>query len=243
MKKIIAVIAVLCAFATFAHAASYEDALKLYQEKKYDDSLKVISDLMSASKDTDPGSPNYRLRFLAAHNHWKKGNIKGALSHFKKCAEINRETVDPYIDAALMLIENRKFKDAESFIRRGRKIKDDPLFYYLWGRMAMGNKNYRRAKELLEKSISLDPELYMSYNDLGISLMKLKKYSEANTAFSAAHTLMPSSGEILNNLALSLEQQGKAKEAVEYLKKAQKADPENTAIFDNLSRIEKLTKK
>lgn len=242
MKRMFLLFAILFA-ASAATAADYDEALKLYQEKKYDESLKTVTDALDAKRDREAGSPNYRLRFLAAHNHWKKGNIKAALSHFRRCAEIDKDTADPYIDAALMLIENRRFKDADSFIRKGRKVKDDPLYYHLWGRMAMANRNYGRAKELFEKAIALDPELYPSYNDLGLALMHLKKYSDANTAFAAAQSLSPSSGVVLNNLAISLEMQGKIKEAADALKKAQKAEPDNTAIFDNLSRVEKLLKK
>ncbi len=242
MKTILLLCAILCV-ALPASADSYDDALKLFQQNKYDDALKTITDTLDAKRDREPGSPNYRLRFLAAHAHWKKGNLKGALSHFRKCAEIDRATPDPYIDAALMLVEHRKLKEADSFLRKGRKIKDDPMFYYIWGRMALANRNAWRAKELLEKSISMDPALYASYHALGMALMRLKRYSEANTAFATAHELMPSSGIILNNLALSYELLGKNAEAVEAYRKAQKLAPENTAIFDNLSRAEKLTKK
>ncbi|TFH40492.1 MAG: hypothetical protein E4G96_07400, partial [Chrysiogenales bacterium] len=54
--------------------ASYEDALKLYEAERYQESLKLVADQLVTDDDFKPNSSNYNLRFLAAHNHWKLGN-------------------------------------------------------------------------------------------------------------------------------------------------------------------------
>lgn len=214
--------------------ASYEDALKLFDEKKLRESLKMIADELDVKKDSDPSSSNYKLRYLAAHIHWKLGNYEPSLLHFKKCMQIRPESDDPYIDASLMLLSAKKIADAEHIIQKGLEIKKSPMLYFVYGKLAMHNENFWKAKELLEKAIALDPELYPAYNSLGIALMKLNRPSEANTAFSAALSINPNSAEIMNNLGYSFMAMGKYDISVKYFEKAMLIDPESETIKTNL---------
>jgi tetratricopeptide (TPR) repeat protein len=221
-------------------ADSYKEALKLFQEARYQDSLTMVAKILSVDKDMEPDSPNYKLRFLAAHNHWKLGNHKSAIAHFKRCMDIKSDVVGPYVDLSLMLLEMRRYHDVNTYARRGLKIKEDPMLYYVLGKAALGYKNYWRAKEFFEKSLSLDPELFISYNELGIVLMKMDRYSQANTAFSAALALKPDSPEILNNIALSLERMKKYPEAYGYLKNAKALAPDHAEILKNFNRLKEI---
>jgi tetratricopeptide (TPR) repeat protein len=223
--------------------ASYDDALKLFDEKKYRESLKLIADQLDVKKDADPASPNYKLRYLAAHIHWKLGNYEYSLMHFKKCMQIKPESEDPYIDASLMLISAKKYTDAEYMVNRGLEIKKSPMLYFVYGKIAMRNENYWKAKEMLEKAIALEPELYAAYNSLGITLMKLNRPSEANTAFSAALSVNPNSAEIMNNLGFSFMALGKYDISVKYFEKATLIDPENETIKANLQYAKSKTGK
>lgn len=223
--------------------ASYDDALKLFDEKKLRESLKMIADELDVKKDSDPSSPNYKLRFLAAHIHWKLGNYEPSLLHFKKCMQIRPESEDPYIDASLMLLNAKKFSDAEHIIQKGLEIKKSPMLYFAYGKLAMHNENFWKAKEMLEKAIALDPELYPAYNSLGITLMKLNRPSEANTAFSAALSINPNSAEIMNNLGYSFMAMGKYDISVKYFEKATLIDPENGTIKANLQFAKSKTVK
>ncbi|MBN2157949.1 MAG: tetratricopeptide repeat protein [Spirochaetes bacterium] len=240
MKKIC--ITVMILFACSALFASYKEALKLFEEKDYSDSLKMIADELEIDNDTKPDSPNYNLRFLAAHNHWKLGNTRPAMEHFAKCIKIRKDTVDPYIDLAMLQLEIKKYGDAEATARRGLEVEKSPLLYYLLGLVSLKRENFWKAKELFEKANSQDPELFYSYNALGIALMKLRKYSEANTAFSAASAISPKSAAILNNLGMSYEKLGKNNDAYECYKKAISLDENNKVIAANIERIKKKVK-
>jgi len=219
--------------------ASYSEALKLYEKKDYKNSLKMIAAELQVSNDAKPDSPNYNLRFLAAHNHWKLGNTKSAIDHFTRCIEINKKKVDPYIDLAMLMIETKKYGEAENIAKRGLEIEKSPLLYYLQGLISLKRENFWRAKEMFEKANSINPELYLSYNALGIALMRVKKYSEANTAFSAASAMKPKSAEILNNIGMSYEKLGKNKEALEYYENARAIDEKNEVVAKNLARMKK----
>ncbi len=243
MKKGILVLLSLLIMSTSLYASSYNETLKLFQEKKYKESLDIIAELLRVEMDMEPDSQNYKLRYLAAHNHWKLGSHKSAITHFKRCMDIKQDEVNPYIDLSLMLVEVKQYRDASIFATRGLKIKEEPMLYYILGRAALGYKSYWRAKEFFEKSIAINPEMHLSYNELGIVLMRLKKYSQANTAFSAALALMPDSPEIMNNIALSLEIVKKYKDAYTYLTRANTLSPDNLVIVKNLNRIKAKLKR
>ena len=217
--------------------ASYSEAVKLFEAKRYQESLKMVADMLVTEDDFKAGSPNYDLRFLAAHNHWMMGNHGPASQHFARCMDIRKDSVDPYIDLALMQTEQKRFGDAENTARKGIDVKKTGMLYYVLGYVALQRENFWRAKEMFEKAIALEPEQYISYNGLGIALMRLEKFGEANTAFSAAHVIRPKSVEILNNLAMSYEKLGKPKEAIEHYTRALAIDDKNTVVSANLERV------
>jgi len=222
--------------------AAYDQALALFQEKKYQESLNILGQDLIVADDFKPGSQNYKIRFLAAHNHWKLGNTDSASLHFRKCMAIDKTKIDPYIDLAMLLSEKGRIGDAYSVAEDGLNIKEDPMLFWILGRISYQKKNYTRAKELLEIANSKDPEFYFSYNDLGIVLMKLGKFGDANTAFSVALAINPNSAEINTNIAQSLIMMGKANDAEGYAKKALELAPDNEMIKNLIKKIEENKK-
>lgn len=219
-------------------SASYEDALKMYNEGNYQGALTHLASILDVSKDMESGSSNYKIRFLAAHCHWKMKNYTNALAHLKRCSDIESSNVNPLIDIALILIDTNKYGEAETY---GRKIitidKNNSMGYYVLGLSKLKIGNYWGAKEFFEKSTSLDVEQYAAWNGLGKSLMLLNKYMEANTAFSTASALNPQSAEIYSNLAMSYYKLEKNKEAVMYINKALEIEPENEILKNNQKQI------
>lgn len=222
--------------------ATYEQALALFQENKYQESLAILGQDLIVADDFKKDSPNYKIRFLAAHNHWKLGNEDSASAHLRRCMAIDKTKVDPYIDLAIFLTEKGRLNAAASIVEDGLKIKEDPMLFWILGRISYLKKDYPRAKELLEKANSLDPDLYFSYNDLGIVLMKLNKYGDANVAFSVALAINPSSAEINSNIAQSFIMMGKSIDAENYAKKALELAPENENIKNLVKKIEETKK-
>ncbi|MBP8082851.1 MAG: tetratricopeptide repeat protein [Spirochaetes bacterium] len=232
MKKII--LPVFFCLAAIPLFADYNAALKLFTEGKYDDSLKIIGEDLDAAKDMNPDSPNYKLRFLAGHNHWKMKRYENALSHLGRCLQIRPNDTNTMIDVGLVYLEMKKYADA---VRVGQKIaekeKNNAMAYYIIGKARYGLGNFWGAKELLEKATSADFELYPAWNELGKTFMMLKKYPEAEIAFATAYSINPASPEIMNNFAASYYAQGKKDKAAEMIKKAAEADKSNLTILAN----------
>ncbi|MCL2026357.1 MAG: tetratricopeptide repeat protein [Leptospirales bacterium] len=232
-------------------AASYEEALKLYQEGKHKESLVLLARELDVSKDLDDGAPNYRIRFLAAHNHWKLGNNDSAIIHFRRCMDMKNNPIDPYVDLSLFFLEKNRLNEAETCARNGLQKERNAMLYYVLGEAARRRGNFERAKEFLETANSIDPENFVSYNALGMTLIHLGRYGDANTAFSVALAINAASAEVMNNIGVSLErlaasqeasgnQKGAAenyKNAFGYYRKANELDMENKTILENLNRL------
>ena len=75
-------------------------------------------------------------------------------------------------------------------------------------------------------------------NDLGIALMKLGKYGDANAAFSVAYAINGDSAEINNNMAYCLYKMGKNNEAIPYIKKALELSSDKESIKSLAQKIE-----
>ncbi len=241
MKKFLVFLIMFFVMSLNAFAA-YDQALALFQENKYQESLTILGQDLIVADDFKPGSPNYKIRFLAAHNHWKLGNEESASAHFRRCMAIDKTKVDAYIDLAIMYIEKGKLGNASSIVEDGLQIKEDPMLFWILGRVSYLRGNFPRAKELLEKANSLDPEFYFSYNDLGIVLMKMNKFGDANAAFSVALAINPESVEINTNIAQSLVMMGKSNDAEGYAKKALSLAPDNEMIKNLVKKIEETKK-
>jgi len=239
MKKIFISVFLLIYLSPFAFA-EYDKALELFNEKQYKESLSILAQDLIVADDYRAGSPNYKIRFLAAHNHWKLGNIDSASLHFRRCMAIDKGNIDPYIDIAIMYVERGRLNDAISVIEDGLKTKEDPMLLWILGRAYYKKGNFLRAKELLEKANSMDPEFYFSYNDLGIVLMKLKKFGDANAAFTVALAIQPDSAEINYNIAQSLLMMGKNNEALNYAKRALELDSNSESIKNLHKKIEDI---
>ncbi|MCL1911059.1 MAG: hypothetical protein FWG13_02505 [Leptospirales bacterium] len=249
MKKI--AVTLLFLFIVAPLAASYEEALKLYENGKYQESLAILARELDVSKDLDNDAPNYKIRFLAAHNHWKLGNADPVVIHLQRCIDMKNKSIDPYIDLSLFFLEKNRLNDAEACAKKGLQIERNAMLFYVLGEASLKRENFWRAKELLETANSIDPENFASYNALGMALMHLGKYGDANTAFSVALALNAASAEVTNNIGVSLEKlaasqesSGDEKEAAEnyksalaYYRKANELDMENKVILENLNRL------
>jgi tetratricopeptide (TPR) repeat protein len=223
--------------------ADYNQALELYKNGKYQDSLKSVADTLEVAKDNDPKSENYQLRYIASHNHRKLGNTASAIIHLQKCAEIKPKAVEPLIDLAFLMFDTGKFKDATAY---GQKIITlDPknaLGYYILGFSSYKQGVFWGAKEYLEKSTSYDPELYIAWNALGLTLMYLKKYPDADTAFATALAMNPDTAEVLNNLAVAELREGKVDQAKKTIAKASSIAPANDKIKKNKEILDGMKK-
>ena len=238
-----ALTAFVLVFGAFPLFADYNQALNLYKQGKYQESLKAVADALEVSKDADPAAPNYQLRYLASNNHRKLGNLVPAIQHLERCMAIKPKSVDPIIDIAFLMIDTGKYKEATEF---GRKVialdAKNAMGFYILGLSSYKQGSFWGAKEYLEKATLFDPEMYAAWNTLGLTLMYLKKYPEADTAFSTAIAMNPDTAEFLNNLAVAESRMGKIDQAKQTIAKAYKIASSNEKIRKNKEILDGMKK-
>ena len=133
----------------------YKKALADYDIQQYEKSLDNIRHVIKSDMD------NYKLRYLAAHNHWKLGNFESAEAHFKRTISAEPNNAGPYIDYSLMQLHMRDYKRSEKTAKKGikvlsgNKIEVPSKLYNIIARIKLLNGNAKESLEYAEKAKSL----------------------------------------------------------------------------------------
>ncbi|MES0491485.1 MAG: hypothetical protein ABUK01_15935, partial [Leptospirales bacterium] len=104
---------------------------------------------------------NFKLRYLAAHNHWKQGNFDSAIVHFERTIKTDPSKPGPYIDYALMQIHRRYLGTARKIALRGiqnltdHKVSIPSKLYNILSRINLLENNAKKALEYAEKAKSV----------------------------------------------------------------------------------------
>jgi tetratricopeptide (TPR) repeat protein len=109
--------------------------------------------------------------------------------------------------------------------------------YLEQGSLHLWRAEFREARELFDKAISLNPKSDRPYNLRGIASLNLKNYSEAQKDFGEAIRLNPVYSEALNNLGAVYFLQQKLARAEEMFKKALSLNPKSASSNYSLGTL------
>ena len=103
-----------------------QKAIQSYKQGNYHETLESVRHVITADMQ------NLKLRYLAAHSHWKSKNYESAVAHFKAFIHFKPDFPSAYIDLALLHIEKRNYTKARSVLESGikalkRKNKKIPI--------------------------------------------------------------------------------------------------------------------
>lgn len=231
MKKLIFVLFTISLYFSI-QAASYDEAIELFNKGQYLESLNNLATILGSLGTSNP-TEEYRLRVLAAHNHWKMGNHVKAMIHLRRCEEI-APGKELYIDMMLISLQFNQNRDAAVYARKILEYDGTSSHaVYGLGEVALRENDLASAQKYFEQCVSDDPELYVGWVGLGKTFFQMKKYSQANTAFSTALALNANSAQLMSNVAISYFYIDKKNEAIEYIDKALSLEPDNKAIRAN----------
>jgi tetratricopeptide (TPR) repeat protein len=104
--------------------------------------------------------------------------------------------------------------------------------------------DYSKALISYQYALKLSPTIASLYNKMGLTLLKLENYHQAEAAFKAAIFFGANEDNYTkavyyNNLAASYEAMNVIENAIKYYKLALKFNPYYTVALDNLKRLEK----
>jgi len=130
----------------------YQKSLNSFNEQKYEESLNHIRHVIKSDM------TNFKLRYLAAHNHWKQGNFDTAIIHFERAIKTSPEISGPYIDYALMQIHRRHLGRARKVALKGiqnlrtHKKEIPSKLYNILSRIDLLQNNAKGALAYAEKA-------------------------------------------------------------------------------------------
>ena len=230
--------------------SGYDDALKQFQQKKYDNSLEIIR------LNFQPESQSYEFRMLAAANYLNLANHQQALQHLNFCRREHTDRSEPITLTAVILRKSGNLYGAAREIIAGlARFPDDvPLrmemsrVYFLLGK-------YPQARLQLDLILKSDPyNIHAIYLD-GLIFIKERRFDEAEFRLSnvlgmkaVPFYLLPSLhnnlGFVLENIASVNVQNGDAagakikyREAMDHYSKALSYSPDNKIYMENKNRI------
>jgi tetratricopeptide (TPR) repeat protein len=105
------------------------------------------------------------------------------------------------------------------------------------GRAMLFDKRYGEARDLLERSVRLDPERAYSYNALGIAYLEQADYPRASAAFRDAAARAPYWAYPRHNLALAQSESGDYRAAIATYQETMRLSPGRAYVPYNLGLL------
>ena len=102
---------------------------------------------------------------------------------------------------------------------------------------AIKNKNYIEAKNLLEKAISIQPEMFAANHNLAILNFELGNLDSAILYFEKSKKIKPKFPQIYFNLGLAYDRKKNIDLAIINFKKVNKLDPNNPVVLHNIGHL------
>jgi tetratricopeptide (TPR) repeat protein len=139
--------------------------------------------------------------------------------------------------------QNREdFLRGAAYFEAARLLTPESLFLegraaFCNGRALLFEKDYRRAADLLEHAVRIDPAGAYSYNALGIAFLEQADYPRAIPAFRDAIRRAPYWAYPLHNLALTYTQTGDYAAAIRSYQKAMELAPQYSYLPYNLGLV------
>lgn len=105
------------------------------------------------------------------------------------------------------------------------------------GRSAYRANHFREAENHFRRATQLDPRSSEAWLGLAASSDRLRDFAQADRAYSKAREIAGPTAEVLNNQGYSYMLRGDLKRAREALTAAQKLDPSNRYVENNLALL------
>ena len=195
-------------------------ALRYYKEKKIPNAKKILQKLLEKM----PG--NSDVHFLLAKCFLLEKNKEMALVELREVNKIGLfSEFFPEIEfratfANLLYSLHQSDEALREYIILTRKKPDNPEYLYRAAKLFEEKKNYKRAIELYNKTITIDPSYEEAFIRLGIIYYNLKKKVEAEKVFAKAFSLNQFNSTASFWLGIIAKDKDDYKKALSYLEPA-----------------------
>ena len=163
------------------------------------------------------------------------GKLEEAGNLYKEILVSNPENAEVLNLSGIIKLLQRKFDDAEKFIKKAIKIKKGAYFYENLARVYAETKNYKKEIKLLQDACSNVNCGFEIYFLLALAYKNNIEYEKAEQAYLKALELNPESEQALYNLASLYLFLNKPEKAIEYFKKCLEINPNDKEVLYFLS--------
>ncbi|GIX42175.1 MAG: hypothetical protein KatS3mg129_1908 [Leptospiraceae bacterium] len=237
-----------------AYPPNYENALELFKNHKYEESLNKIREVFDNYKNS------LEFRLLAASNYIELNDYNSALAHLKYALEDHPNSHEVYILISEVNLRKKQYNTALNILYKAYEQfkldkEKETLIRLQIAKIFYISQNYRAARKQLETIIAQNPTYAPAFYLDGIIYLIQKNYDLAEFRFNAILSLKKVDNNLMkkvyNNLGFIKEIQSKnynqesleyldlTKEAIKFYKDALKIDSEYQIAKTNLLRIEK----
>ena len=170
---------------------------------------------------------------------WRLRRYEEAVQAFERAIALNPEFIHlAYYGKGLALWDERKYEAALASLEKATEIQSDfvSAFFYKSRLLLKHLNRFDEALVAIEKAISLPQNNANLYNHKGVILSKLKRYSEAETAYKQAIYINPFSG-VYSNRGVLYDKQGKVKLALRDYNQGISLNPNNAIVYVNRGQL------
>ena len=142
-----------------------------------------------------------------------------------------------------LLIEKKKYNEAKSillnYIKNAKNIKISLKFYYQLYQVSHALREFKNAKNYLEKCFKINENNYIVLNNLANMFLMERNIIKAEKFYLKSLEKKEDYLVAIINLAILYEHSGRLEEAKKFYLKAIEIKPNEISIYYNLSRIDK----
>ena len=176
----------------------YEAAIKIKPD--YTNAYYGLACVCGNLGDSDKAK-EYSAKFKSLKAEGRKG-LKGRKIEYDDFVETQKSAAITYINAGRMYRENGKLNEAEQLLKRAAGLDAENVVCFLeLASLYQANGQPAKALEMHKKISELQPESSISYLFIGILSAHLKKFDDAEQAFSKMITLDPQGSDGYRELA------------------------------------------
>ncbi|MFN3603624.1 MAG: tetratricopeptide repeat protein [Leptonema sp. (in: bacteria)] len=233
-----------------AYPPNYEEALGLFKEKKYEESLNKIREVFDNYKNS------LEFRLLAASNYLELKNFPNALAHLKYASQDHPNSYEVYILMSEVYNASEQYQNSLQILNMANQIfkeeNQKKLIFFQFAKtyylMANNSQSRKYIENMIARFPSFAPAIYLD----GILYLKEKNYELAEFRFKSLLSLKNLDPDlkkrVYNNLGFiysinlvklpdaSKEYKENFKLAKEYFKMATQIDPNYSIAKQNLEK-------
>lgn len=176
----------------------FEQAESLYENKKYDEALKLFEEL-------EPVWPDLSVSNYIGCCQLNLENFGTAESIFRKLIDESPDWEVPYYNLARVCMKTGRSEEAYGFLKRSMEINpENGDSYFYAGVFCMKKESWKKAVECFLKAERYNGEEVETWLNLTVCYDKIGEKEKALSAAELALKLAPSDPDALSNISVFL---------------------------------------